>query len=141
MSTATASSIGQQLVDLCRENKNMEAIDALYGDDIVSIEAASMSDMPDMPARMEGIEAIRGKTRWWYDNHELHSCEVSGPFPHGDRFAVLFKIDVTHKPSGQRMQMEEMGLYTTRDGKIVQEEFFYQCPEGPPEGSPEGCGE
>jgi ketosteroid isomerase-like protein len=29
------------------------------------------------------------------------------------------------KPSGQRMQMNEMGLFTVKDGKIVREEFFY----------------
>ena len=38
------------------------------------------------------------------------------------------KYDVTptsgpHK--GKRMQLDEAGLYTVRDGKIVQEEFFY----------------
>jgi ketosteroid isomerase-like protein len=27
--------------------------------------------------------------------------------------------------AGQRMQMEEVGLYTVEDGKIVREEFFY----------------
>ena len=49
-------------------------------------------------------------------------------FPHGERFIVHMKYDVTptsgpHK--GKRMQLDEAGLYTVRDGKIVQEEFFY----------------
>ena len=49
-----------------------------------------------------------------------------GPFPHGnDRFCVMFDYDVTNKPSGQRFQMEEVGLYTVADGKISKEEFFY----------------
>ena len=29
------------------------------------------------------------------------------------------------KPTGQRFQMEEAGLYTVKDGAIVREEFFY----------------
>ena len=36
--------------------------------------------------------------------------------------------DVTAKVgprAGQRMKMEEAGLYTVKNGKIVQEEFFY----------------
>jgi ketosteroid isomerase-like protein len=32
---------------------------------------------------------------------------------------------VTNKPSGNRMQMDEAGLYTVSNGKIVREEFFY----------------
>jgi hypothetical protein len=27
--------------------------------------------------------------------------------------------------AGKRMQVEEAGLYTVRDGKVVHEEFFY----------------
>jgi ketosteroid isomerase-like protein len=38
---------------------------------------------------------------------------------------VSFRFEVTHKPSGQRMKMQEMGLYTVAGGKIVKEEFFY----------------
>lgn len=47
------------------------------------------------------------------------------PWPHDDKFIVGFKMDVTNKPSGQRMTMEEMGLYTVKNGKIVSEAFFY----------------
>jgi hypothetical protein len=34
-------------------------------------------------------------------------------------------MDVTFKGSGQRMQLDEVGLYTVKDGRIVREEFFY----------------
>jgi hypothetical protein len=44
---------------------------------------------------------------------------------HGNRFVVGFKYDVTFKQSGQRMVMDEVGLYTIEHGKIVREEFFY----------------
>ena len=117
--------IGQRLVELCRQGKNLEAVDALYAPDVVSIETHGS---PEMPARMEGIDAIRGKNRWWLDNHEIHSTQVNGPWPHGDRFIVTMKYDVTSKVgpyAGKRMQIEEAGLYTLRDGKVVKEEFFY----------------
>ncbi len=128
MSTATAQSIGEQLVQFCNDGNGMEAINTLYSPDIVSIEPCAMGDMP---ARQEGIDAIRGKNQWWYENHEVHSGEAKGPFPHGEeRFAVLFSFDVTNKPMNQRMQMEEVALYTVKDGKIVQEEFFYSMEPG-----------
>jgi hypothetical protein len=53
---------------------------------------------------------------------------VKGPFPHGDRFARYFDFDVTAKAgpmAGNRMQMQEVGLYTVAGGKITREEFFY----------------
>ena len=122
--TTTAASVGQRLVDLCREGKNMEAVKELYADNIVSIEAVAMEGMPQ---RMEGRAAIEGKHTWWEENNEVHSAEVHGPFPHGDdRFAVVFKFETTFKPTGQRQEMNEVAVYTLADGKIVKEEFFYQ---------------
>ncbi len=117
--------IGKKLVDLCNAGKAMEAITTLYGDNIVSIEAMSS---PAMPARMEGLAAIKGKAEWWEKNHEVHSGKAEGPWPHGDRFVVRFQYDVTAKSgpmAGKRMKLDEAALYTVKDGKIVQEEFFY----------------
>jgi len=117
--------VGKELADLCRQGKAKEAIDTLYRPDIVSIEAETQGTIP---ARVEGIAAVRGKNEWWEKNHELHGAEVDGPWPHGDRFIVRFKFDVTSKSgpmAGQRMKLDETALYTVADGKVVQEEFFY----------------
>jgi ketosteroid isomerase-like protein len=113
--------IANKLVDLCRQGKNHEA-KALYAADAVSVEAFAM---PGMDRESKGLAAIQAKGEWWRSNHEIHSASVTGPWPHGDRFIVGFQIDVTNKPSGQRMQMDEVGLYTVANGKIVREEFFY----------------
>ena len=120
----SALDIGQRLVELCQQGQNINAINELYADGIVSIEA---TDPPDgSPREMSGIEAVRGKSEWWEANHEIHSASVEGPFPNGDdRFCVLFDFDVTNKPMDMRMQMKEVGLYTVDGGKIVREEFFY----------------
>jgi hypothetical protein len=117
--------VAKQLVDLCRQGKNVEAVEKLYSPTVVSIEAIGSEAMP---ARMEGIEAIKGKNQWWIDNHEIHGGETEGPWPHGERFIVRFKYDVTAKAgpmAGKRMHLDETGLYTVKDGKITQEEFFY----------------
>ncbi len=115
--------IGKELVALCREGKNLEAIEKFYSPDIESVEAMAM---PGMGQTQRGIEAIKGKTTWWHENHQIHGGEVSGPFPNGDRFIVLFKMEVTPKQTGKRMTMEEVGLYSVENGKIVKEEFFYK---------------
>ena len=121
---STALEIGKRLVALCQEGKGLEAVDALYDEKIISIEAQGSDQLP---ARMEGIEAIRGKNSWWYDNHEVHSSSALGPFcgQQEDRFAVFFEMDVTFKPSGERSKLVEVALYTISNAKIVQEEFWY----------------
>jgi ketosteroid isomerase-like protein len=98
---------------------NSAAAEALWSDDIVSIE-----NMDGPMKEMRGREAVHGKGVWWFANHEVHSFETVGPFVNGDAFALVFKVDMTVKESGQRMQMEEVGLYTVRGGKIAEERFF-----------------
>ncbi len=122
----SAAEIGEQLATMCREGRNIDAINELYSDDIVSVEAAPMEGMDQT---MTGKAAVLGKNQWWIENHEVHSAEVAGPYPHGDdRFALRFNYDVTSKPTGQRMQMEEVAVFTLRDGKIAKEEFFFGAP-------------
>jgi hypothetical protein len=120
----TVMEIGRKLVELCRAHRDAEAL-SLYDAKAVSVEARASEAVP---AVTQGVDAIRAKGEWWTANHEVHSGEAKGPFPNGDRFAVVFNYEVTPKVgpmSGQRVQMEEVALYTVADGKIVREEFFY----------------
>ncbi len=119
----TTLEVGKQLVDLCNQGKNDDAVETLYHKDIVSVEAASP---PSMPAEVRGLAALHERPKWWRDNHTIHSAKHEGPFPNGDRFIVRFTYDVTSKPMGnKRFTLDEMGLYTVEDGKIVREEYFY----------------
>ncbi len=99
--------VGKKLVALCREGKMLEAVDALYSPEIVSIEAASGG--PSMPARMEGLDAIKGKNDWWVKNHDVHGANVEGPYPHGDRFIVRFTFDVTGQGRADGREKNESG--------------------------------
>lgn len=119
-----AQEIGKRLVALCQAGKDSEAVDAFYDEKIVSIEGQGGEGLPQ---RMEGIEAIRGKHAWWYDNHEVHSSTAAGPYcgHREDQFAVLFEMDVTFKPTGERQKMNEVAIFTVSGDKIVQEEFLY----------------
>ncbi len=115
--------VGRKLVECCNNGREREALETLYAEDAVSVEALAM---PGMGAEAKGLEAIRGKHDWWYGAHEVHSTSAEGPYFHGDdRFAVRFSMDVTTKETGERMQAEEIGEYTVKNGKIVKETFFY----------------
>ena len=122
---ASTAAVAQELVNLCRAGRNLEAIDKLYSPRIVSIESVGSEEMP---AEMSGIDAIRQKNQWWFENNEVHKAEANGPFVGENQFAVQYTFDATFKPTGQRTEMSEMALYTVKDGKIVREQFFYNAP-------------
>jgi ketosteroid isomerase-like protein len=119
----TTVEIANKLVELCRQGKHSET-KSLYANDAVSVEAFAP---PGMDRVARGLAAIQAKGEWWSANHEIHSATVAGPWPLDDRFIVGFRFEVTNKPSGRRMTMEEMALYTVEDGKIAREEFFYNA--------------
>ena len=119
----TTQETANQLVELCSAGKFSEAVETLYADDIVSVEAAAP---PGGSREVSGIEAVRGKGKWWEENHEVHSSTVGGPLVAGDYFTVTFKIDVTFKPQSKRHMMEEVAVYKVANGKVVREEFFYK---------------
>ena len=126
----TTQDIANQLVALCRAGRNIEAVETLLSADVVSVEARGDETMP---AEMRGREVIRGKNEWWLNNHKIHQAEVKGPFPNGDRFAVIFNFVVTPAAgpmAGKRMKMEEVALYTVTDGKVSREDFFYDMSGG-----------
>lgn len=124
---ATTAEVAKDLAAMCRQGQFPEVIEKYYSDDIVSVESFGA---PEMPARQVGIAAIKAKNQWWIENHEVHGVAVEGPLVGGDKFAVTFEMDVTPKMTGQRMKMQELAVYTVKDGKIVQEEFFYDPPPG-----------
>lgn len=125
-------SVGKRLVELCGQGKHIDAIQELYADTCVSVEAA---EGPGMPRVTEGKEAILKGAEWWMNTMEMHDSGMSQPYPHDNRFIINMWTDVTAKEgpmAGQRMKMDEMAVYTVEAGKITRAEFFYDmdCGEG-----------
>lgn len=118
--------IGTKYVALCKEGKHEQIVSELFSPDVLSVEAFAPPGSGDRSVK--GWDAVRGKSKWWNDNHIIHKAETFGPFPSsGDQFAVRFLYDITHKPANKRFIMEEVGLFTVANGKIVKEEFFYSA--------------
>lgn len=112
--------IADDFTALCKAGEFDAAGEKYWADDVVSLEKGE-GDM----ARAEGLAAVRGKGEWWAANHEIHGFEAEGPFVNGDQFAVIFRMDITQKQSGERVKMNEVALYTVKGGKIVEERFYY----------------
>ena len=118
----TVTEIAKDLVALCSEGKFAESGEKYWSDDVVSIEPGAP---PGGDAVSRGKAAVIAKGEWWANTHQTNSAEAHGPYVNGDQFAVRFVMDVTVKETGARMQMDEIGVYTVKDGKIVEERFFY----------------
>jgi ketosteroid isomerase-like protein len=112
--------LAKDFTALLKEGKHDQAAAAYNADDIASYE-----NMPGPMAVCRGKEAVQKKGEWWAANHEVHEVSADGPYLNGDQFAVRFYVDDTVKETGERRKMHEIGLYTVRDGKIVEERFFY----------------
>lgn len=115
----TANEVGTKLVELFNVGDYGTIYSTLYSPDIVSIEAG------DDSKEYVGMAAIEGKNEWWESAFETHGSKAVGPFPNGNDFALYIEMDVTDKASGHRFTMQEVGLYTVADGKIVREKFYY----------------
>ena len=115
----TTADLARAFADALKAGDFQKA-ESFWSDDIASFETDAS------PRReLRGREAVQAKGEWWMANHEMHAFETQGPFVNGDQFALIFRMDVTQKASGQRVRMEEVGLYSVRDGKISEERFFY----------------
>jgi ketosteroid isomerase-like protein len=108
--------------DMLKAGDHQGASRMLNAPDIVSMEV-----MDGPMARIEGAEAVKKKGEWWFGTYDVHSITTDGPYANGDQFAVVFDMDFTLKESGQRIQSKEVGLYTFRNGKIVEEKFYYSA--------------
>jgi SnoaL-like domain len=108
--------VAKKVVELVRKQAWYEALDTLYDDDIVSVEATA--------PETRGKEGVRGKIDWWVNAMQIHSFKAGEPFVAHDRFVVQYDADITEKESKQRRQLSEVGVYTVKNGKTVREEFL-----------------
>jgi len=108
--------VAKKVVELVRKQAWYEALDTLYDNDIVSVEATAPES--------RGKEAVRGKIDWWVNAMQVHSFKASEPFVAHDRFVVRYDADVTDKESKKRQEIAEVGVYIVKNSKIVREEFL-----------------
>jgi hypothetical protein len=116
----TIQEIATRLVALCRQGKYEEAQKELYSADAESHEP---KEMPGMES-VKGLDAIIKKGEVFRNMLEtVHGGSVSDPVIAGNKFAVAIVIDATMKGMG-RQNMQEIAVYTVKEGKVVKEQFF-----------------
>src|SRR5258708_38012632 len=112
--TSKALEVAHRLVDLCREGKNVDAINELYDENIVSLEPEGSP----MGGKTVGKGAVLASTNQWFSSvEEIHSSYISDPIASGNFFACTMDIDATYKGQG-RNEMSELGVFEVKNGKI-----------------------
>ena len=112
-------STARTFVDLCNQGKNFDVMRTMYAPDIVSVEGDG--------SETAGQQPVIRKSELWQADNTIHGERVRGPYFNGPgQFAVHFTFDVTRKATGQRVTIEEVGVYTVNgDDRITREQFFY----------------
>lgn len=117
----TPAEVGADLVGKFNRGQLGEIEEKWWSRDIVSCEGG---------ANMEwrGQKAVHAKNAWWGQDHAIRGASAEGPYIGATGFTVKFRIEVETKSTGVVETMEEVGVYTVRDGKIIREEFMGLCP-------------
>jgi SnoaL-like domain len=111
--------VAKQVVTLLREGRSGEVEQLWFDPAIESVEGVGAS------VAWRGKSAVLDKYRAWEADHDIHEMQVEGPWVGATGFAVKYRVDLSQRSTGQRHQMEEIGVYTVRDGKITREEFHF----------------
>lgn len=114
--------IGADLIAMFNKGQFKEIEAKYWSKDIESVEGVGVA------MAWRGRKAVDAKNAWWMSDHVLHGASAEGPFVGASGFAVRFRMDVETKSTGQRQNMDEVGVYTVEKGKIVREEFMYATP-------------
>jgi hypothetical protein len=110
--------------ELATQRKFIEIQDNLYHEDVVCQEPEKAASM-GMVVFTNGREAIKAKGVARRATIEtVHSYTCSEPIVAGEFFSVVLKQEVTFKGK-PRIALEEIGVFTVKDGKVVKEQFFF----------------
>jgi hypothetical protein len=113
---ASPEQIGKEVVS--EFNKGHYEINAkLWSPKLEGIEGGGLA--------WRGFKNVQAKNAFWNAANMVLGASAEGPYVGSTGFAIKFKMDVEDKSTGRRTIMEEVGVYTVQDGKIVREEFMY----------------
>ncbi len=113
--------IANKLVELCRVGNYAEAHNSLYDSNVVSVE------MDESMGQREshGLDAIKAKGMAWaemFNGPATSWCD--DPIVSGNSFACRMGFSgVGH--NGEKIEGEEIAVYITKNGKIIEERFYW----------------
>ena len=120
---AAIDDVARDFTAMLRLGQFEAAGERYWADAVISVEPA---DLPiGIPALVFGIDAARGKARFRFGEGRIDDLGIDGPFVTGDQFALFLDMLITNTANGAAQPFTEIAIFTVRDGRIIEERFFY----------------
>lgn len=113
--------IGRELVALYNSGQASKFEKKYLAKNIVSCEGVGVG------LEWVGLAAVQAKSAEWMKMHTVLGAAAEGPFVGSTGFAVKFLTHLKVNATGEESHMQEIGVYTVKDGQVVREEFMYAC--------------
>ncbi|AFY42405.1 nuclear transport factor 2 family protein [Nostoc sp. PCC 7107] len=108
----------QELLDFQKTNPTTAQIyEEFYDENVVVQENLQ-------PPRVGRALSIERQKQMNANVKEVHDFKIGAVLVDGDRSVIQMRIEVT-TVDGYRILIEELGLQTWKDGKIIHEQYFY----------------
>ena len=120
---ADIEELADDFLSLIQSGQAVAAAEKYWAIDIVSIEPEDTTE--HAPAIVAGFDAARKKLTGWLGHSAMEDISIDGPFITGNRFALFIDMLIKRRATGQREPFSEIAIYTVRDGKIIEERYFY----------------
>lgn len=120
---ADIDQLADDFLSLIRSGQAVAAAEKYWAVDIVSIEPEDSTE--HVPAIVTGFDAARDKLNRWLGHSAMEELSIDGPFITGNRFALFIDMLIKRRATGEREPFSEIAIYTVRDGKIIEERYFY----------------
>lgn len=119
---ATTAEVAADFASLWLAGEFLAAGDRYWAEDVASLEPRSVLD--GVGSECRGIEAVREKNLLWFSTRGIEDLSLDGPFVTGDHFALFADMLIVH--GGRRIPHSEIIVFVVRDGKIIEERYFYE---------------
>ncbi|WP_160353971.1 SnoaL-like domain-containing protein [Sphingorhabdus profundilacus] len=120
---AVIDDVARDFTAMLRLDQFEAAGEKFWAIDVKSAEPAALSQ--DIPALVSGREAALRKTRARFAEADIDDLRIDGPFVTGDQFALFLDMLITDPATGKTQPFAEIAIFTVRDGRIIEERFFY----------------
>ncbi|SCX97100.1 SnoaL-like domain-containing protein [Nonlabens sp. Hel1_33_55] len=111
--------VANKLVEYCRNNQFEKAYQELYSPDVISIE------MSEPMKELHGMKEVEKKLQWRQENFEVEFTNISDPIVADNHFVLVLSLKSKNKSTGEQAEIDEIGVYQVKNGKILKEQFFY----------------
>ncbi len=120
---AAIDDVAREFTAMLRLGQFEAAGQRYWADAVTSVEPADLQI--GIPALVSGIEAALNKARFRFGKNRIDDLGIDGPFVTGDQFALFLDMLITDPASGHAQALTEIAIFTVRDGRIIEERFFY----------------